>query len=63
MDNVGNRRTMSLDMSPEENKSPTEPRSLVNQLEHFHKQFIYFGLDESYIDQICKQVGNYYFYI
>lgn len=56
----GNRsRTMSLDMSPDQNHVFPEPKSLVNQLEHFHKQFQFFGLDDSYIEQIFKQLLYY----
>lgn len=52
-------RSMSLDISPEHhhhhNQRP-EPKSLANQLEHFYKQFQYFGLDNCYIEQIFKQL-------
>lgn len=52
----GRSRTMSLDMSPDQR---AEPKSLANQLEYFHKQFKYFGLDDSYIEQIFKQLIYY----
>lgn len=40
-------------------KSDTEPKSLVNQLEHYYKQFEYFGLDKCYSEQIFRQFFYY----
>lgn len=54
----GNRgRAMSADTFPE-NQRP-EPKSLANQLDHFYKQFKFFGLDDIYIEQIFKQLFYY----
>lgn len=50
-----NRRTLSED-SPGVEKIVSEPQSLVNQLEHFYKQFIFFGLQDCYIEQIFQQL-------
>lgn len=51
---------MSLDMSPATEKgAPIEPKSLVNQMECFYKQFQYFGLDSGYIEQIFMQLMYY----
>lgn len=36
-----------------------EPRSLVNQLDHFYEQFKIFGLDDIFIGQIFKQFFYY----
>ncbi|XP_055305869.1 unconventional myosin-Vb isoform X2 [Sitodiplosis mosellana] len=36
-----------------------EPRSLVNQLDHFYELFKTFGLDDIFIDQIFKQFFYY----
>lgn len=53
-------RTMSLDMSPAGDRaSKIEPKSLVNQLDYFYKQFEYFGLDAAYIEQIFMQLMYY----
>lgn len=56
-------RTMSLDIvSPSgdgSRPSAVEPKSLVNQLEHFYKQFVFFGLDSGYIEQIFTQLMYY----
>jgi myosin V len=52
-------RTMSLDISPEENKTNAEPSSLVHQLESYYKQCTYFGLEDCYIEQIFKQLMYY----
>lgn len=46
------RRTLSAD-TPDQR---IDPKSLVNQLDHFHKQFQYFGLDDIYIEQIFNQL-------
>lgn len=51
-------RPMSLDMSPDGSQT-VEPKSLVNQLDYFYKQFQYFGLDNSYIEQIFMQLLYY----
>lgn len=56
--NHGNRRTMSLDSSPEHAKIPA-PKLLVNQLEHYYKQFHFFGLHLSYTEQIFHQLLYY----
>ncbi|XP_055916560.1 unconventional myosin-Va isoform X1 [Eupeodes corollae] len=53
--NQGNRRTISLDGSPEHAKV-SAPRLLVNQLEHYYKQFHFFGLHISYTEQIFYQL-------
>lgn len=37
----------------------TEPISLTNKLELFYKQFQYFGLEKSYIEQIFRQLFSY----
>lgn len=50
-----NRRALSSD-SPTSEKFSTEPQSLVNQLEHFYKQFVFFGLQDCYIEQIFQQL-------
>ncbi|XP_058836374.1 unconventional myosin-Va isoform X3 [Topomyia yanbarensis] len=50
------RRTMSLDMSPEENR---EPKTLVQQLETFYKHLSSFGMENYYIEQIFKQLMYY----
>lgn len=50
-----NRRALSND-SPGGDKTASEPQSLVNQLEHFYKQFVFFGLQDCYIEQIFKQL-------
>lgn len=36
-----------------------DPKSLVNQLDHFYKQFTFFGLDDIYIEQIFQQLIYY----
>lgn len=53
--NQGNRRTMSLEISSENTKL-SAPKLLVNQLEHYYKQFQFFGLHISYIEQIFYQL-------
>lgn len=45
-------------MTPDGNQT-VEPKSLVNQLEYFYKQFQFFGLDDGYIEQIFKQLLYY----
>lgn len=50
-----NRRAISAD-SPTADKITSEPQSLVNQLEHFYKQFTFFGLQDCYIEQIFQQL-------
>lgn len=52
-------RTMSLDIASPTGPSAVEPKSLVNQLEHFYKQFEFFGLDSGYIEQIFTQLMYY----
>lgn len=49
----GKRRTMSLDISPEQSR---EPKSLVQQLDIFYKHLSSFGMENYYIEQIFKQV-------
>ncbi|XP_055621757.1 unconventional myosin-Va isoform X2 [Toxorhynchites rutilus septentrionalis] len=49
-------RTMSLDMSPEQNR---EPKTLVQQLDMFHKSLSSFGTENYYIEQIFKQLMYY----
>ncbi|XP_039433322.1 unconventional myosin-Va isoform X2 [Culex pipiens pallens] len=49
-------RTMSLDMSPEQNR---EPKTLVQQLDIFYKHLSSFGMENYYIEQICKQLMYY----
>lgn len=51
-------RTMSLGVSPDGSQT-VEPKSLVNQLEYFFKQFQFFGLDNGYIEQIFMQLFYY----
>lgn len=56
----GNRgRAVSLESPDQSNKNIPELKSLVNQLEHFYKQFTFFGLDECYMEQIFKQLFYY----
>lgn len=50
-----NRRALSSD-SPTTEKFASEPQSLVNQLEHFYKHFVFFGLQDCYIEQIFQQL-------
>lgn len=46
--------------SPEhDNKPASVPQTLVNQLEHFYKQFMFFGLNACYIEQIFMQLFYY----
>lgn len=40
-------------------KNKAEPKLLVNQLEHYYKQFEYFGLDRCYSEQIFRQFFYY----
>lgn len=47
------RRAMSVE-SPE--KAASEPQSLIDQLEHFYKQFVFFGLQDCYIEQVFQQL-------
>lgn len=51
-------RSISLGMSPDGSQI-VEPKSLVNQLEYFFKQFQFFGLDMGYIEQIFMQLLYY----
>lgn len=51
-------RSISLAMSPDGNQM-VEPKSLVNQLEYFFKQFQFFGLDNGYTEQIFMQLFYY----
>lgn len=55
---------MSLDMTIQQQKeqqsgTTTEPKSLVNYLEQFHKQFKFLGLDDCYIEQMFRQLMYY----
>jgi myosin V len=52
-----NRKTMGSPGSVD--KMITEPQSLINQLEHFYKQCVFFGLNECYIEQIFQQLFYY----
>lgn len=54
-----NRRTQSTESPGVDNKISTEPQSLVNQLEYFYKQCVFFGLNECYIEQIFQQLFYY----
>lgn len=47
------RRAKSTD-SP--GSAPSEPQSLIDQLEHFYKQLIFFGLQDCYVEQIFQQL-------
>lgn len=51
-----NRRALSAESPGAENRIASEPQSLVNQLEHFYKQFVFFGLQDCYIEQIFQQL-------
>lgn len=51
-------RTVSLGVSPDGSQI-VEPKSLVNQLDYFFKQFQFFGLDIDYIEQIFLQLLYY----
>ncbi|XP_055687296.1 unconventional myosin-Va isoform X2 [Lutzomyia longipalpis] len=51
-------RTVSLDLTSPQGQT-TEPKSLVDQLEHYYKQFRFFGLDDCYIEQVLKQLVYY----
>lgn len=53
------RRTKSSDSLGNENRIVSEPQSLIDQLEHFYKQFMFFGLNECYIEQIFQQLFYY----
>lgn len=50
-------RTLSLDMAGD--NSNGKPKSLVNHLDHFYDQFKFFGLDDSYREQIFMQLMYY----
>lgn len=57
----GRSRNMSFESSgggesKRSTPTTTEPKSLVNQLDYFYKQFEYFGLDGVYIEQIFQQL-------
>lgn len=52
----GRSRTSLLAETPDQR---VDPKSLVNELDHFYKQFKYFGLDNIYIEQIFKQFMYY----
>ncbi|XP_055602318.1 unconventional myosin-Va isoform X2 [Uranotaenia lowii] len=49
-------RTMSLDISPEQNR---EPKTLVQQLDMLHKLLSSHGMESCYIEQIFKQLMYY----
>lgn len=60
----GRNRAMSIETTgggevAKRTQPATEPKSLVNQLEHFYKQFEFFGLDGAYIEQIFQQLMYY----
>lgn len=50
------RRGLSIESPGNENRVSSEPQTLVNQLEHFYKQFVFFGLQDCYIEQIFQQL-------
>ncbi|CRL02752.1 CLUMA_CG015744, isoform B [Clunio marinus] len=50
------RRVMATDSPGTTNGVLQEPQSLVNHLEHYYKQFIFFGLHDCYIEQIFQQL-------
>lgn len=50
------RRGLSTESPGVDNKLVSEPQSLVDQLEHFYKQFVFFGLQDCYIEQIFQQL-------
>lgn len=52
---LANRRSMPAETPSQR----VDPKSLVNQLDHFYKQFKYFGLDDIFIEQIFKQFFYY----
>lgn len=52
------RRMMSAD-SPSTEDAISEPQTLVHQLEKFYKQFVFFGLQDCYIEQIFQQLFTY----
>jgi myosin-5 len=55
-----NRTTKSLDISsPEGNRSISEPKALVQQLETIYNQLVNFGVDQCYIVQTIKQLMYY----
>lgn len=47
-------RTKSAETEPNQ---PPEPKALVGTLDGIYQKFKYFGLDDSYIEQIIKQVS------
>ena len=51
-----NRRALSMESPSAENKISSEPQTLVDQLEHFYKHFVFFGLQTCYIEQIFQQL-------
>lgn len=50
------RRVLSTDSPGGADKSSCEPQSLINQLEHFYKQFVFYGLHDCFIEQMFQQV-------
>lgn len=54
-----NRRVQPSDSPGNETKISTEPQSLINQLEYFYKQSVFFGLHPCYIEQIFQQLFYY----
>lgn len=52
-------RAMSLDMSSPEQQRVSEPKSLIKQLQQYYKQFMSFGMQECFIEQIFKQLIYY----
>lgn len=53
------RRIQSTDSPGSEAKISTEPQSLINQLEYFYKQCVFFGLHPCYIEQIFQELFYY----
>lgn len=55
----GRNQRRSRSISVDTPDQPLDPKALVNELDHFYKQFKYFGLDDIYIEQIFKQFMYY----
>ncbi|KAL7048410.1 hypothetical protein ACKWTF_003346 [Chironomus riparius] len=54
-----NRRSQATDSPGNDTKISTEPQSLINQLEYFYKQCVFFGLHPCYIEQIFQELFYY----
>jgi myosin V len=46
----------SIESPGAEQKTISEPQSLVLQLEHFYNRFFFFGLDNFYVEQVFEQL-------